>query len=260
LFRRQSLTEKELVAFGSIFGPFDLSTQAGLGSPDCPEISYISNLKDTNGEDIGGLGVGILEWHIDQSYLTNPATGALLYAVESPPAEGATSWASLERAYQALPENLRRVVEGKLGVFSYAARLSRFSYTQRLLKDRQDADQLIERIRQQRPDVIHPLTLVHPITGQKALYFDPSTLTRIIGMSDDASATLLHDLTEFATRPEFIYRHEWQIGDLVLWNNGILLHRRDDFAETRPRLLKRAAMFMPHDRHFVPTAIKTPAD
>jgi alpha-ketoglutarate-dependent taurine dioxygenase len=244
VFRRQALTEDELTGFSAAFGQPQIIVRTDWASPNRPEVVIISNLKDANNKGIGGLGLGELEWHTDQSYIADPATGAMLYAVELPREGGGTWWANLNRAYEALPDHLCRAVEGKLGIFSYAKRLSGY----------QSNDQAVtEDIKRNTPDVTHPLIHCHPVTGRKALYFDPTTTIGVVGMSAEVGAGLLRELTEFATRPEFVYRHRWQIGDVVMWDNGFLLHRRDAFEPSQRRFLKRTTIALPRDRHFVPT-------
>jgi alpha-ketoglutarate-dependent taurine dioxygenase len=208
-----------------------------------PEVGILSNLKDGNGKPIGGLGAGEVEWHCDQSYMLNPATGAGLYAVEIAQEGGATRWANLERAYEALPEALRKAVEGKQGVFDYTKRLAGYQES-----DRMDAD----KVRRETPPVVHPLVLTDPVSGRKALYLDPTTAVGIVGMEEGPANALLNELAAFATQPEFVYQHEWQVGDVLIWDNGFLMHQRDPFPVTEKRLMKRTTMFLPRERHRVP--------
>src|SRR3954451_16017120 len=99
VFRRQALSERELARFSALFGPLERVVRTEWASPVVPEVGLISNLKDGQGRPIGGLGDGELEWHSDQSYMMKPATGAVLHALELPPAGGTTSWVDLSAAY-----------------------------------------------------------------------------------------------------------------------------------------------------------------
>jgi taurine dioxygenase len=244
VFRRQILTEEELAAFSARFGKPERIARSDWASPTCPEITIISNLRNPDGKAIGGLGQGELEWHTDQSYIAHPATGAMLHALELPREGGATSWANLHRAYEALPDRLNAAIEGKVGIFSYAKRLSGY----------QSNDQAItDEIRRKTPDVTHPLVHRHPQSGAAALYFDPTTTVGIVGLPEREGAALLAELAAFATQPQFVYRHRWQVGDVVMWDNGFLLHRRDDFEPSQRRYLKRTTIALPYERHFVPT-------
>ena len=244
VFRRQVLNEDELTGFSAAFGKPERIARTDWASLNRPEITIISNLKDANNKGIGGLGQGELAWHTDQSYIADPATGAMLYALELPRDGGATSWANLNRAYDALPDRLRQAVEGRIGVFSYAKRLAGYQSNDSAVTDE---------IRRKTPDVTHPLVHVHPVTGRKALYFDPTTTVGVVGLPDSEGTALLDELAAFAIRPAFVYRHQWQVGDVVMWDNGFLLHRRDDFEPTQWRFLKRTTIALPRDRHFVPT-------
>jgi taurine dioxygenase len=243
VFRRQALSENDFAEFCSLFGALERTVRTDWASKIRPEIGLITNLKDSEGKALGGLGEGEVEWHSDQAYMLHPATGSGLYAVEIANEGGTTSWANLCQAYEALPEPLKRAVEGKQAIFSYPKRLAGFK----------GADQMIsEEAKRRTPDVIHSLVHTNPITGKKALYLDPTTTIGIVGMAEAAGAALLDELNEFATRPEFVYTHHWQIGDTVLWSNGFLLHRREPFPMTERRLLKRATMKLPRDCHIVP--------
>ena len=250
VFRRQPLSEHEYADFCGLFGTLEHTVRTDWASRVRPEIGLITNLKGSNGNPLGGLGDGEVEWHSDQTYMANPATGAALHAVELPAEGGRTYWSNLVAAYEALPERLKQAIEGKNAVFRYQKRLNKYK----------GADQkLPEEGKKRTPDVIHPLVHTHPLTGKKALYLDPTCSVGIVGMPDPEAEKLLDDLAEFATRPEFVYTHEWQVGDTLLWSNGFLLHRRDPFPSTERRLMKRTTIHLPADQHIVPKTI-LPAD
>ena len=208
-----------------------------------PEVGLISNLRDAQARPIGGLGDGELQWHSDQSYMMQPATGAMLYAIELPPQGGTTSWANLCAAYVGLSAQLKRAVDGRRAVFSYEKRLAGY----------QGADRTIsEEATRKTPPVLHPLVHTHPATGNQTLYLDSTTTIGIDGMDDASGSALLDEIYNSATRPEFVYRHHWQIGDALLWDNGSTMHRREPFDPSARRLMKRTTMFLPRDRHVVP--------
>src|SRR5688572_22971971 len=120
VFRRQCLSEDELADFCANFGPLEQTVRTDWASRVRPEVGIISNLKDGEGKAIGGLGDGELQWHSDQSYMMNPATGALLYAVEIAHEGGTTYWANLAKAYEGMPAGLRSAVEDRRAIFSYS--------------------------------------------------------------------------------------------------------------------------------------------
>ena len=243
VFRRQALAERELAEFSALFGSLERVVRTEWASPVVPEIGLISNLKDGQARPIGGLGDGELQWHSDQSYMMNPATGAALYAVELPPEGGTTSWVDLAAAYAGLPHRLKRLVEGRQGVFSYAKRLAGYQGVDRVISSE---------AKRKTPPVLHPLVHTHPVTGRKALYLDSTTTIGIEGMDDVPGSALLDEIYSFATRPEFVYRHDWHVGDVVMWDNGSTMHRRQPFDPTARRLMKRTTIFLSRERHIVP--------
>ena len=244
MFRRQALGEAELAAFCALLGPLERTVRSDWASPAVPEVTVLSNLKDGHGRPIGGLGDGELQWHSDQSYMIKPATGAALYALELPPAGGETFWVDLRAAYAGLPRALRSQVTGKRGVFDYAKRLAGYG---------RDSDQNIsEEARRLTPPVTHALVRAHPETGDRSLYLDSTTTIGIDFMDTSSGMTLLDEVYEAATRDEFVYAHQWQVGDLVVWDNGFTMHRRTEFDPADRRLMKRMTMNLDPRRHVMP--------
>lgn len=243
VFRRQSLSERELLDFGKIIGRPGLYAEEGWYS-SFPEVILLSNMRRQDGEMLGGLANKELTWHTDQSYYATPVTGCFLYAVELPEKGGGTSWTSLYKAYETLPTELVSAVDGAVGTFSFAARVG----TNPAKEDNHDrAKRLAET-----PDVKHPLVNVEPGTGRKALYIDPNTVTGIDGMPQDEADDLLDRLLAHATQPAHVYDHEWGPGDLVLWDNAVVLHKRAQFPEECTRLVKRMIINLDPARHIIP--------
>ena len=244
LFRRQSLSESELVRFFSHFGKSEVIVRTDWQSRNRDEVIHISNMKDASGRSIGGLGSGELDWHSDQSYMTHPATGALLYMVEMPNEGGATYWANLQQAYDALNEETRSQIVDLEAIYDYAKRQSSYD----------DEAPLSASLRRKTPPVLHPLVCVNPQTRRPSLYIDPSTMVGISGVSAKKGAALLAQLSAHATQPRFVYTHHWQIGDVVMWDNGQVLHRRDHFGEATPRWLKRLTCQLSPEHHLIPAS------
>ena len=242
LFRRQSLSESELVRFFSHFGKSEVIVRTDWQSRNRDEVIHISNMKDASGRSIGGLGSGELDWHSDQSYMTHPATGALLYMVEMPNEGGATYWANLQQDYDALNEETRSQIADLEAIYDYAKRQSSYD----------DEAPLSASLRRKTPPVLHPLVCVNPQTRRQSLYIDPSTMVGISGVSAKKGAALLAQLSAHATQPRFVYTHHWQIGDVVMWDNGQVLHRRDHFGEATPRWLKRLTCQLSPEHHLIP--------
>ncbi len=244
VFRRQALSEAELAAFCARFGALERTVRSDWTSPATPEVTVISNLKDGLGRPIGGLGDGELQWHSDQSYMLKPATGAALYALELPLSGGETFWVDLRAAYAALPRQLRARIAGKRGIFDYAKRLAGYG--------RETDRQISEEARRLTPPVSHALVHAHPETGDRSLYLDTTTTVGIDYMDTASGLVLLDEVYESATRDEFVYAHQWQVGDLVLWDNGFTMHRRTPFDPGAGRLMKRLTMNLDRRHHVLP--------
>jgi taurine dioxygenase len=237
------------VRFSRNFGELDVIVRTDWQSGNRPEVVQISNMKDYHGRSIGGLGVGELGWHTDQSYVADPATGSILYVVEMPRDGANTYWANLQLAYETLPQETKRRINDLYVVYDYVARQSTYD----------DEDPMSAALRRKTPPVAHPLVNAHPVTGKKSLYLDPTTAVGIQGLAEEEGRALLDELNAHATRPEFVYTHRWQAGDLIMWDNGFLLHRRDPFYPDQNRLLKRTTLRLSPARHIVPATIAAAA-
>lgn len=246
VFRRQPLSEDELYRFGKAVGEPKPYVEAHWQS-SYREIVLLSNMRNAAGDLFGGLSNRELTWHTDQSYYAEPVTGCYLYGVEVPGDGGNTSWASLYGAYDSLPRGLQEKVEDMVGVFSYRSRAQK---TQRKA-DNQSIDARILST----PDVKHALVNTHPKSGRKALYIDPKTVTGIVGVPDGAARDLFDELLSYAVRPENVYRHDWRPGDMVLWDNAVLLHHRQPFPNSQNRLLKRMIIGLSPAEHIIPAAV-----
>ena len=244
VFRRQALSEAELAAFCALFGPLERTVRSDWASPATPEVTVLSNLKDGLGRPIGGLGDGELQWHSDQSYMLNPATGAALYALELPSEGGETFWVDLRAAYAGLPRPLRATIAGKRGIFDYTKRLAGYG--------RATDQQISEEAKRLTPPVTHALVRVHPETGDRSLYLDSTTTAGIDNMDTTSGLALLDEVYEAAVKDEFVYAHHWQVGDLVLWDNGYTMHRRTEFDPGARRLMKRMTMNLDRYCHVIP--------
>ncbi|MDB3952286.1 TauD/TfdA family dioxygenase [Alphaproteobacteria bacterium] len=242
IFRRQSISEDELVAFSERFGDPNVIVREDWKSENRPEVIQITNMKDYNGNSIGGLGAGELNWHTDQSYVTEPATGSILYMVEMPKDPPVTYWANLQLAYDALDSVMKERIDKLNVIYDYFVRQSTYD----------DEPEMSDELRQRTPAVTHPLVNIHPETGNKSMYLDPTTAAGVEGWETDSGQKLLQELVAHATQPKFVYAHQWQIGDVVMWDNGFLMHRRDSFEPVKNRLLKRTTLRLPADRHIVP--------
>jgi taurine dioxygenase len=222
VFRAQSLDEAGHVAVSRRFGPLQVHVLTQFLTTPFPEIYVLSNAL-REGKPIGNHKEG-LNWHSDWSYRAEPAVGSILHARVCP-AEGAdTLFADMHAAYEALDPAIQARIEGLFAVHSYA------TYYGRAFADRAP---LNEAQRAATPDVVHPLVRIHPATGRRALYVGREIVKHIQGIPAEESATLLALLNDHAVKPEFIYRHRWQAGDLVAWDNRNTMHQATDYDDTK---------------------------
>ena len=233
LLRRQVVSETELVDFSRRFGDLEILVREDLLASQHPEIIYVTNLKKEGGERLGGLGSYELNWHTDQSYREKPATGSIFLAVEMPEDQGRTSWCNTQLSYETLPADLQIELQGLRGVTKY-------TNFERDIKDAATLKQIHDRT----PPVAHPLVLTHPRTGAKSLYIDISKTYEIEGLPAQRSEALLKELKGVMTRPEFVFTHHWRPGDVMMWDNSRLCHKREAYDASLPRLAKRTTIFM----------------
>ena len=230
-FRDQPLGHAELVAFGKKLGELEAPGMSIIGKPyidDFPDILVISNIVE-NGQPQGNLGSGEAVWHTDMSYRERPISYAILTAVELPPSGGNTYFANQYLAYETLPEDMKRRLEGRMLIHDEtynSAGQMRKGFKE--VTDPRDA-----------PGARHPIFRTHPVTGKRALYLGRRTNAYIVGLPLDESERLLDELWAHASRPEFTWSHEWQMGDVLVWDNRCLIHRRDAFDPATRRKLTR---------------------
>lgn len=218
VFRDQKIGVDDHIAFSRRFGDLEEHISRKYLLKDHPEILVLSNRKE-NGAYIGVENAGDY-WHSDLSYMERPSLGSLLYALEVPDEGGDTEWANMYMAYETLPRETKRRIDG------LRARHSFNRYRNRRVEvpeqHRQGARERYERISP--PDAIHPVVRTHPATGRKALYVSPRFTIGIEDLPEAEGQALLDELIEHATRREFIYHHRWRLGDLLFWDNRCTLH------------------------------------
>ncbi len=236
VFRNQHLNDDQFVAFARRFGDLDVHIYDQFWVPGHPEIMIISNIIE-NGRHIGLADAArVSVWHTDTSYHKRPSRGSLLYALEIPHDEygkplGDTLFASGFAAYEALPEAKKQALNGLHAVHCWAGYGPKAKKTETTVE-------LSAHQTTQTEDVIHPLVRTHPVTGRKALYMSDLCISGIVGMPDSESRALLDEISTHCTRAEFIYRHQWRVGDLLMWDNTCTQH----FAVIDYRLPQRRRM------------------
>jgi taurine dioxygenase len=223
------------VAFSRRFGPLQIHVLRQFQLPTQPEVLIVSNIRE-NGQPIG-LGDAGHFWHSDLSYKETPSLGSMLHAQELPgDGSGDTLFANQHTAWEQLPAHLRRAVEGAQAEHSY---LARYADLQKKNPWRPNLTQA--QIDEVKP-VVHPVVRTHPETGRKALFVSEHFTTRIVGLPDDESRALLAELFDHSTRPEHIYRHQWQPHDMVFWDNRSLMHLAAGCPDDQRRKLYRTTI------------------
>lgn len=232
LLRGQSMTPGEIVAFSRHLGALDEAPVNENGKKfvaGLPELYVVSNIKNATGEAIGSLGAGEAVWHTDMSYLPNPPDASLLYAVEIPPEGGDTWVAGMHAALEDLPADLRARIEGRR--IKHDGTYNSGGYLRQGVTATDDLGLA--------PGALHPAICRHPRTGREALYLGRRRNAYVEGLGRAESEALLDALWAHATRPEYCYRHRWQVGDVLIWDNRATLHRRDPFDPEARRLMHR---------------------
>lgn len=238
VFKRQNITPEQHIAFSKRFGNLERHVRTDKCRPGYPEIYIVSNVIE-NGKPIGSEDAGYF-WHSDLCYVEKPSRGSLLYAKEVPVKDGMTYgdtlFSSMTAAYQALPEDIKKKLDGRRAVNSFEYGYSR----ERMGKKRPP---LTEEQRKKTPPIEHPAVRTHPYTGRKCLFVNEAYTPQIVGMSDDESKALLSELFAHVIRPEFIYTHKWEVGDLLFWDNCATQHRAIvDYALPLRRRMERTTV------------------
>jgi len=229
-FRGQHLSDDDLMRFSHQFGELDWAPVAAAN--DAPEgrayVMVVSNVVE-NGKAIGQLGAYEAIWHTDMSYVQEPPSASALYALEVPPEGGDTGFCNMYRAYETLPHELRRQIPRLL--CRHDASRNSAGELRRGFVDASDPSQTI--------GAEHPLVRTHPVTGRKALFLGRRRNAYIPGLHLADSEALLDTLWEYATKPEFTWYQQWRAGDLILWDNRCVMHRRDAFDPATRRVMHR---------------------
>jgi alpha-ketoglutarate-dependent 2,4-dichlorophenoxyacetate dioxygenase len=230
IFPEQKLEAEQHLEFARLFGPLESSIMLYGDAPvrTRPEIADVSNLNHKS--EIWGkesrlrlFQLGNRLWHTDSSFKRLPALCSLLYARSIPPVGGHTEFADQRAGYDALPEAMKRKLEGLVAEHCIAYSRARLGFTQ--LNDAEKTNL---------PPVPQMLVRTIPQNGRKSLYV-AAHAGRIRGMEDEAGKALIDELIAHATQRQFVYTHRWRVGDLVMWDNRCTMHRGKDFDDLRYR-------------------------
>lgn len=231
--RHQPLSEDELQAFSSRFGPLEQIPMGRLSEREKAKIRnrYVTQLSNiiVDGKPIGGLGNAEANWHSDMTYVETPPPASILLGVEIPAQGGDTYFADQNAAYANLPQPLKSRIK-TLTIKHDAAHTSvgKLRPGFEAFDDPRDA-----------PGSVHPIIRTHEETGCKTLYLGRREWAYIPGLPLAESEALLDELWSYATPADFVWQQKWQPNDLIIWDNRRVLHRRDDFDQNARRLMKR---------------------
>jgi len=230
-----SLTLERYVAFARLFGDLEImKVYTEFISPLHPEIFVVSNVIE-NGKPIGLQDAGQI-WHSDGSFRPEPPMGSLLHAIEIPRANGKvlgdTIFSSSSAAYTALPIGLRKRLDRLWAV--HRLNDGRSAKTPTVSEGRAN---LTDTLKKGMPQLLHPVVRIHPLTGRDCLYINPLFTSQIADMPPAESEALLAELFLQCTKLEFCYRHQWCVGDIVMWDNCSTQHNAiGDYGILRRRM------------------------
>ena len=219
LFRGQQLTKADQVRFSGYFGnPVPHPTNTRDRDREHPEITVISNIIEA-GNAVGALGNDEIHFHADLVFLHTPGSVSLLYCVETPSQGGDTLWSNGYAGYAALEPTFQQRLAGLK---------ARYVHPNPAYNPPTPPE--------------HPLVCIHPESGRQTLFFSPNAAQTIVGLDEVESQQLLTELYTHATQPCFVWRHHWQPGDLILWDNRCTMHRREAFDNRDRRLMYRTQL------------------
>lgn len=237
-FRGQDLTPEQHIEFSRRFGELEHHVRTDCCRPGYPELFVVSNIIE-NGKPIGSQDAGFF-WHSDLCYADKPSRGSLFYAREVPMKDGEpmgdTIFSSMTKAFDALPEATQKKLLGRNAVNSYIHGYSR---------DRKSGPRkaLTDEQKSKTPDREHPAVRTHPFNGRKCLFVNEGYTTQIVGLEPAESEAILSELFELIQRPELTYRHRWQVGDLLIWDNCAVQHQAVcDYELPRRRRMERTTL------------------
>ncbi len=218
VFRRQAISDAQQIAFARRFGELEIHPAKEHRSSKHPEIYRVSNVDEAGNllppASDGAKYMSLTRlWHSDSSFREVPSNGSILHGLEVVKGAGQTLFCNLTEVYAALDESMKRRIHGLRVVHSHEHILS---FVDGLKQEGGKYEEL--------PPVTHPLVRRHPVTGRPSLFISPHTMERVVGMDEREGRALLEELTAFAIQERFVYRHEWEKDDVIMWDNRCLMH------------------------------------
>ena len=235
VFKKQNLDDPKLIDFSKNFGELDPPGPNPYGItflPEFPEINVISNVKNEQGTPIGNLGDGEAVWHADMTYLELPPKAGILYALEVPENQGNTHFANMTLAYSDLSDAIKQKIDGKILIHDSAHNSAGM-----LRKGYSEVDNPTET-----PGARHPMVITDHNTNKKLLFLGRRPHAYIVGLEIEESENLLDEIWKHATQEKYTWTQKWEKGDLLMWKNLNVLHKRDAFDPNTRRVMHRTQL------------------
>jgi taurine dioxygenase len=229
VFRDQALSPDQMVRFARQFGTVEPHITKKYRHPDCEELIVMTNLNERGEVDAFETSRGG-HWHTDMCYRQVPSKATMLHTLEIPERGGDTLFANMYLALETMPAALREKIDGRRATFRYGGRQA-------------EGQLRLEPKDRNAPLVDHSIVKPHTETGRLSLFVNPAHTVGIVGMMDDEAIELLEEIYAWCARPEFQARHEWRMGDTVIWDNRCTWHRATgDNPLRQPRRLLRGTI------------------
>ncbi len=223
VFRDQDITDEQHVAFSHNFGELQGHSVTAWLSRDHPEILVLSSKGRSGAMPLKNGGA---YWHSDITYEAVPPMGSILHGITIPPEGGDTLYADMYAAYDALDDETKALIDGRMAIHNYQLRYIKM--TEGGARPAPTAEQLAEW-----QDVRHPVVLKNPDSGRKALFVNEGFTVSIEGLGKEESDALLEKLFAHSEKPEFVYAHKWRPHDIVMWDNRCTMHSATDFDDNK---------------------------
>lgn len=228
IFKEQNLTSQSQVALARTFGKLHIHPVF----PTVPDVKEVIVL-DSHQTDLRDNEL----WHTDVTFSKTPPLGCVLRAVKIPPVGGDTLWASLTAAFEALDDETKDFLRGKTATHDI-----RLSFPKERFGQSQADDEKLQKAIENNPPLSHPVVRTHPETGKEGLFISEGFTSQIDGLDEQTSRELLDKLFAHSIKDEFVIRHQWSEGDVVIWDNRATQHKAlFDYGDAH-RIMHRATV------------------